>query len=490
MIIGKKKVATRADLGVIDGLVPPHDLDAEAAILAGCMLAGSSALTECADVIRPHHFYSGRHGTIFDAIVQCGAAGEPVDAVTVGSRLKNQHATNEEHDGTKARIPLLAQVGGMAYILEIMNATPAIANVRAYAVRVVEHWKLRQVILTCRTYAARGYDRGGDTAAFLGELESEIFKLGADTVRGDSIEILPLLRETYDALSAAYKEDRPPGIATGFGALDDYTAGLHRKDLTLIAARPGVGKTAIMLAMAISIAGCSPMLLGDDGKPWTPPGVAFFSLEMPREQIGRRIIAIDSKVSAQRMRTGRIDDADWSPMVWTCQRLSKVPLTVDDGSALTIGDARTKVRRIKAAMAKKGVRLTAVFFDYLQLMRGDGTAQRREEEIGQISRGLKALAKDEDIAAVAGCQLNRAVESRAGADKKPRIADLRESGNLEQDADNVLAIHRPAMLGEKDPEGEEGRTEVIILKQRAGPVGTAVIRYIPGCTRFEPMPGY
>lgn len=479
MIVGRVKPETKRMIfepGIFEGKVPPHDLDAEAAVISACMLAERSALSECADILSPDAFYSEAHARIFEAIIECDQAGTPIDAVTVATRLKDKQR--------------LAQVGGMPYLVHVLDSAPAIANVRAYAVTVIDLWRLRQAILSCLQFAARGYGPRQDTAAAVAELEAELSKITGDHAQNRTAPIAQLLKDVYDRLVKSYTDHRPPGIATGFGSFDDLTAGLHRKDLTLIAARPGMGKTSFMIALAINVSGCAPLLLSDDGQPWQEQGISFFSLEMPREQIGQRAIAVDSVVSAQRMRTGRLDEADWGPITWSCQRLAKLPLRVDDTSGLSITAAVTRVRREKAEWKKRGARMTIAIFDYLQLMRGDGTARSREEEIGQISRGLKGLAKDEDLAVIAGCQLNRALESRSGADKRPRIADLRESGNLEQDADNVVFIHRPSVYGEKDPEGEDGRTELIVAKQRSGPTGTAVCKYVPGSTRFEPMPGY
>lgn len=484
MIVGRnRRVESRkislgdADLGIVEGRVPPHDLDAEAAVLSAVLLGGRSALADCSDVITWKSFYSESHGRIFESIVKLDAEDKPIDVVTVASHLKDEKR--------------LAQVGGMPYLGQILDAAPVIANVRAYASKVADLAQLRQAIIVCAQYMARGYEEGAAAKRFIAELEGEVYRLsqGATETRDRSIDLKPLLVRVFADISKSYSDGRPPGIATGFKSYDDLTVGLHRKELTLVAARPGMGKTALLLAWARNVAGSDPMILADDGAPWRPQGCGFFTLEMPDDQIGKRLIAIDSGVSAHRIRTGRLADTDWTPMTMSCHKLAGYPFEIDDTPALSIGDARSKVRRMRAKMERAGSRLTVVFFDYLQLMKGE-TAERRETEIGEISRGLKQLAKDEDVAVVAGCQLNRALESRPGAEKRPRVSDLRESGNLEQDADNVVFIYRGSVYGEKDPEGEEGRAELIVGKQRNGPVGTAVVRYVAGSTRFEEMPGY
>ena len=475
---GQRREEKPKDPPPIDGVPPPHDLAVEAGVLSACMLASSTsdAFDQVSDFLNHAQFYSEAHRQIFEVIEDLAREGKPTDVLQVQARLKDTHR--------------LAQVGGAGYLTDILDGAPHIPNVRAYARKVHDHWKLRQAILACQTFAARGYVERVNTGAFLAELEAAVSKVAGDPAEDRSVDARTLLKRVYERIKKSYSDGRPPGIATGFGSFDDKTVGLHRKEVTLVAARPGMGKTSFMLAMMINVAATEPLLLSDDGQPWQPHGCAFFSLEMPSDQIGSRMIAVESKVSAHRMRTGRVTDDDWSPMTQACQFLASLPIEIDDTAALGMGALRAKVRRVKAKFAKAGIRLAAVFVDYLQLMKGDGKANRRLEEIGEISRGLKQLSKDEDVAVVAGCQLNRALESRTGTDKRPRIADLRESGDLEQDADNVVFIHRPNYYGEKDPEGEEGRTELIIAKQRNGPTGTAIVRYVAGCTRFEEMPGY
>lgn len=456
------------------GVVPPHDLDCEAAVLSAILLANRDAFKDVSDILHPVHFYSGGHARIFEAIINVEAEGKPIDVVTVGSHLKDHHR--------------LAQVGGMPYLGQILDAAPVLTNARAYAKKIVDYYRLRQGILLCQRAASAGYAEGVEVNAYLAEVERELFRLQGANTLDRSTHVHTLLKGVYADLTRAFQNDFPPGIATGFPDYDRLTVGFHRQELTIVAARPGMGKTSKMIAQAINVGGAPPLLFGDDGLPWQPQGVAFFSLEMPGPQIGRRMIAIHGSISAHRLRT-RLRPDDWPNVTLACSQLATMPIEIDDTSGLSITAAFSKTRRIKATMQKAGVRLTAAFFDYLQLMKGEG-ARSRVEEIGQITRGLKQLAKDEDIAVIAGCQLNRALENRSSNDKKPRIADLRESGDIEQDSDNIVFLHRPAVYGEKDPEGEDGRVEEILAKQRNGPTGMAVCRYVPTSTRFEPMPGY
>lgn len=470
----------------IDGMQPPHDLEAEAAVLSACMLSydhRENVYDTIADRLTPDQFYSEAHRQIWNAIQECVKRKDPIDVVTVMGWLKGETTEGEERQSR------LAQVGGAGYLTEILDAAPVVTNVQAYAQRVIDCWRMRRAILLCQRFTARGYMERNSPIAYLEELEREVYGLGWNVEADRAIDVRPLLVDVYGRISTAFTDGRPPGIATGFTDYDDRTVGLHRKELTLVAARPGMGKTSFMISQMVNVAGTEPMLLADDGKPWEAHGCAFFSLEMPREQIGQKLIAFESRVSAHRIRTGRVNDDDWSPMTRACHSLSSMPIVVDDTSALTISALRSKLRRARAKLKEKGARLTVVYLDYLQLMRGEGAA-RREEEIGQISRGLKQLAKDEDVAVVAGCQLNRDLEKRNGPEKRPRISDLRESGSLEQDADNIVFLYRGAVYGEPEAEGEEGRTELIIGKQRNGPTGTAIAQYVPSCTRFQNLPGY
>lgn len=480
----KRRDWRRIEPAIVEGRVPPHDLEAEAAVLSAIMLAAQDdrfSLADVADILDRNDFYSEAHKWIYHAAVEVDRAGKPVDVVTVGSYLREQ--VDEESRKTR-----LAQIGGTGYLTEILDAAPVVWNVRAYAQTVRKLSKLRELILTCQRYAARGYVETNDPDTFISQLEGEIHQLGVARTSDRSIELSPLLHTVYDTMSKSFTDGRPPGIATGIPSYDDLTVGLHRKELTIVAARPGMGKTSLLLAWAVNVAAAEPLLLADDGEPWLAQGAAFFSLEMPREQIATRTIAMESRVSMHRLRTGRIAEDDWGPITQACRFLAALPIEVDDTSALTVDVLRAKVRRVKAKMAKRKARLAVVFLDYLQLMRAGRRHRSRDEEIGEMTHGLLEVAKDEDVAVVAGCQLNRALETRTGPSKRPVMSDLRESGNIEQDAGNVVFIYRPEVYGEKPPEGEEGRTELIIGKQRNGPTGTAVCRYVPTCTRFEPAP--
>lgn len=469
------------------GAVPPHDLDAEAGVLSACMLAtpgpdglrSSTAYLDCHDLLRPEMFYSGAHLRIWEAIEQLTELGTPVDVLTVSQHLKDRQR--------------LTEAGGMPYLAQILDSAPVIANVRNYAQKVHDKWKLRQLILKASRIASQAFGDVGDVGDYIRNAAKQVDDLSQSAEQDRLIEARPLLRAVYSNIKSAYEEGRPPGISSGFRAYDAITHGFHRTDLTIVAARPGMGKTALMIAFMLAIAGQEPMILTDDGKPWADQAVGFFSLEMPREQIGKRMVGIDSGVKASHIRSGRLEDHEWTPLTQSAHRLADLPIYVDDTPALTLAAMRAKIRRMKAkceTSTREGRprRLAAIFTDYLQLMK-DHEARTRIEEIGAISRGLKQIAKEEDVAVIAGCQLNRAVETRTGS-KRPVMSDLRESGDIENDADNIVFIYRGNYYGEEDPEGEEGRTELIIGKQRNGPTNTAIVRYTPECTRFDTMPGY
>ncbi len=477
------------DLKPSDGAVPPHDLDAEAAVLSACMLAvpsaaglgSSTAYSEISHELKAVMFFSEAHLRIFEAIEQLAAEGHPVDPVTVGVRLKDRQR--------------LHQVGGMPYIHGILDAAPVIRNVGAYARKIRETYQLRQFMLRCSRAAIGGYADVGSIPSYIAQETAELARLSEAALTDRFIAMRPLLKEAYADIKAAHGEGRPAGIDSGLRAYNRLTSGgLHRTEVTIIAARPGVGKTAALLALSINVAGTPPMIVADDGAPWRRQGVLFCSLEMSRKQIADRMIAIESGVSATRIRTGNLEDPHWPPVTQACHRLADFPIFVDDTPALTLAALRAKIQRARGEFARldvsdteMGPRLSVVCVDYLQLMKHPD-ARTRIEEIGEISRGLKGLAKTENVAIIVGCQLNRAVESRSGT-KRPVISDLRESGDIEQDADNVIGLYRGAYYGEADPEGEEGRSEWIFLKQRNGPTDTIILQFTPETMRFGNMLG-
>ena len=464
----------------VEGRVPPHDLDAEAAVLSAVMLDGSS-LDRVLEFLKPEHFYSEAHRRIFEACMELHRVGQPVDIVQVGTWLK-----------TRDRI---AQIGGMAYLTEILDAAPAVANIVAYGRTIHEKWRVRQVIATCQRVAATGYLDYGEAQKFIDEAEQSIYQL-ARTPESSSVEkLISVMKKSFKQLNDAMaRGDRITGAPTGFDRLDRITSGLHDGDLTIIAARPGMGKTSFVLNIATNVASPRNRVAADNpNKRWEEPGVgvAVFSLEMPREQIANRMVCAEGKVDVGKVRQGHLSPQDWSRLTESAAFLGALPIWIDDTSAISILELRAKVRRLQAEHdrmsedgSRKLQRLGLVIVDYLQLMRGRDGAQSREQEISEISRGLKGLAKELRLPVIALSQLNRSVETRSEKSKRPQLSDLRESGAIEQDADNILFIYRDDYYN-KDTTTEPNVAEIIVGKQRNGPTGTVKVRFDNQYTRFD-----
>ncbi len=465
---------------VVEGRVPPHDLDAEAAVLSAVML-DSTSLDRVLEFLKPEHFYSEAHRRIFEACMELHRVGQPVDMVQVGSWLKSRDR--------------IAQIGGMSYLAEILDAAPAVSNIVAYARTISEKSRVRQLIATCQRVAAQGYLDYGEPQKFIDEAEQSIYQL-ARTPESSSVEkLISVMKKSFKMLTDAMQRgDRITGVPTGFERLDKQISGLHDGDLTIIAARPGMGKTSFVLNIATNVA--SPRnraLANDPTKRWEEPGtgVAVFSLEMPREQIGNRMVCAEGKVDVSKVRQGYLSPQDWSRLTESAAYLGSLPIWIDDTPSISILELRAKVRRLQAEYdrmsedgTKKIQRLGCIIVDYLQLMRGRDGVQSREQEISEISRGLKALAKELRLPVIALSQLNRAVETRSEKSKRPQLSDLRESGAIEQDADNIIFIYRDDYYN-KETTTEPNVAEIIVAKQRNGPTGTVKVRFDNQYTRFD-----
>ncbi|MEO8798262.1 MAG: replicative DNA helicase, partial [Polyangiaceae bacterium] len=424
----------------IDGRVPPHDLDAEAAVLSAILL-DAGALDRVLEFLKPEHFYSEAHRRIYEGCMELKAVGQPVDVVQVGTWLKNRER--------------IAQVGGMAYLTEILNAAPAVANVAAYGKTIHEKWRVRQLIATCQRVAATGYIDYGEPQGFIDGAEQSIYEL-ARTSEANSVEkLIHVMKRSFKALTEAMQRgDRITGVPTGFDRYDRLTAGLHPGDLTIIAARPGMGKTSFVLNIAANVASPRPRQAANDpNDQWDEPGAGciVFSLEMPREQIANRMVCSYGKVDVGKVRAGMLGQQDWNRLTQAASYLGGLPIWIDDSPSLSILELRAKVRRIQSEFErpsgdgdpkKKPSKIGLVIVDYLQLMKGRDGSSSREQEISEISRGLKGLAKELKVPVIALSQLNRAVETRTEKHKRPQLSDLRESGAIEQDADNICFIYR------------------------------------------------
>jgi replicative DNA helicase len=445
--------------------VPPHDLDAEKSLLGAMMLSADATATGLGK-IKVEDLYRQAHQRIFQGISALFARGEPCDVVTVAARLES---TSE-----------LEQVGGRNYLLDIVNTVPLAGNVGQYAEIVKRMSLLRRLIAAATNIAALGYEAPDDVDDIIERSEKAIFDVTNERVETTFRPIEDLLTEGWKKLEELYeRQEHLTGIPTGWEDLDKVLAGLHRGDLIIVAARPSVGKTAFALNMAVNAARTGSASVG------------VFSLEMSSEQLVMRILSSESRVDGQKLRTGRLSDHDWTPLMNAMGRLDQLDLHVDDTPALSIMELRAKARRMF-----RGKKNGLVIVDYLQLMQPQQKrSENRQVEIAEISRGLKILAKELDLPVVALSQLSRAVEARA--DKRPMLSDLRESGAIEQDADVVMFIHRDVYKRESEYDegrGSHGRelpkgvAEIIIAKHRNGPTDTVQLVYHEPYMRFAPVP--
>jgi replicative DNA helicase len=474
-----RAVGGQPELVALEGRVPPHDLEAEAAVLSAVMV-DPLAFDKVNELLRPEQFYSEAHRRMYEACVDLSASGKPVDVVQVATWLRDRDR--------------LAQVGGVAYLTEVLNAAPAVANVAAYAQTIHEKARIRQLILTCQRVVAQGYAGYGEAQKFIDSAEQAVYDI-ARTRETSSVHTLrDVMQETFRRITKATERGaRIIGIPTGFDRYDRLTSGLHDGELTIVAARPGMGKTSLVLNVAINVA--SPQQLEgarDPNERWEEPGygVAVFSLEMPREQIVNRMLCAEARVDVSRVRTGMLTPSDWSKLTQAAAHLANLNVWVDDSAALSVLELRSKVRRLQAefdrtdpATGEKKQRLGLVMVDYLQLMKGREYTSSREQEISEISRGLKQLAKELALPVIALSQLNRAVETRGEKSKRPQLSDLRESGAIEQDADNICFIYRDDYYNKET--ADRNVAELIIAKQRNGPTDTVKVRFESPYTRFD-----
>lgn len=461
-----------------EGRTPPHDLDAEVAVLSAVMI-DHSAMDKVVDILRPEDFYSEAHRRMFEAAVDLKSRGQPCDIVQVGTWLKQRER--------------IQQVGGMGYITEVLNGSPAVANVRAHAETIRDACQVRQMIATCQRIAAMGYSDYGSAREYLATAASDVHK-SADVAAGSKLtKIGAGVKEVAKRLAAATKSgERMTGIQTGFEQYDRMTAGLHDGDLTIVAARPGMGKTSFVLDIAKNVAAPRPVAGSYGGQCPDKPGfgVVFFSLEMPEDQLASRIACSHSRIDVSKFRfPERLVPNDWTAITNAVQYFNDSPIWVCDDTSIDLLAIRAIVRRVQSEYDRRDAngqliqRVGLVVVDYLQLMNGIGDSPSREQEISGLSRGLKGLAKDLRVPMIALSQLNRSVETRSEKSKRPQLSDLRESGAIEQDADNVCFIYRDDYYNKNSV--EKNIAELIIGKQRNGPTGTVKVRFDREYTRFD-----
>ncbi len=434
--------------------VPPHSEDAEQSVLGGLML-DNAAYDRVADRITAEDFYRHDHRLIYRAIASLAERNAPFDMVTVSEQL--------------GRTSELEEAGGMAYLGRLAADTPSAANIVAYADIVREHSILRSLISVGTEIADAGFSPGGrDSKELLDVAEQKVFRIAEQGARGAQgfRGMKPLLTAAVEQIETLYESKNPiTGIATGYQDLDELTSGLNPGDLVIVAGRPSMGKTSFAMNIAEYVA----MKNADP--------VAIFSMEMPGEQLAMRLLSSMGRINQQKLRSGRLEDADWPRLTSAVQMLSEAPLFIDDTPALSPTELRARSRRLMREHKALGM----IVVDYLQLMQFPGAGESRAHEISEISRSLKALAKELSVPMIALSQLNRSLEQRPN--KRPVMSDLRESGAIEQDADVIAFVYRDEVYNEESP--DKGTAEIIIAKQRNGPIGTVRLTFRGQFTRFE-----
>lgn len=434
--------------------LPPQNIEAEQCVL-GSILLQAGAMPKAVESLTAEDFYRTEHQLIYAAMVQLFGKGEPQDLITVTNVLKDENN--------------LDKMGGPAYLATLTDIVPVAANIVYYAKIVREKSILRRLISTSTEIASRCYEEQDDIDKLLDETEQNIFKIAQAKSSQSVHPINTVINSAFkEVQKLSERKELITGVPTGFEDFDRKTAGLQPADLIILAARPSMGKTALAMNMVQNAA-----LLYK-----VPVGV--FSLEMSKEQLGMRMLCSVGKVDSQRIRTGHIQENDWPKLARAVGMLSDAQIFIDDTPSISVLELRAKARRLKTEH-----NLGLVVVDYLQLMRGHASTERREQEISEISRSLKAMAKELHIPVIALSQLNRSLESRG--DKRPQLSDLRESGAIEQDADVICFIYRDEVYNKSEANPKRGIAELIIGKQRNGPTGTIELTFLSEFTTFENM---
>ncbi len=439
--------------------LPPQNLEAEMSVLGGVLLE-NEALNRALEYLTTPDFYRESHRKIFNALILLSEKGEPADLVTLTAVLKDRGE--------------LEDVGGSTYLATLVDYVPTAANISYYCKLVKEKSVARKLIEASTDIVTRGYE-GGDMEEILDQAEKAIFEISENRIRPSYYPVRDILKDTFKSIELLYeRKELVTGVPTGYTDLDKMTAGLQSSDLIIVAGRPSMGKTAFALNI-IEYATAH----ADNSVP-----AVIFSLEMSKEQLVQRMLCSLAKVDAGRLRTGHLGESDWPKLTMAAGQLNETQIFIDDTPAISVLELRSKARRLKAEHG-----LGLIIVDYLQLMRGSNP-ESRQQEISEISRSLKALAKELELPVVALSQLNRSLESRT--DKRPMMADLRESGAIEQDADVIMFVYREAVYCEdcksRDKTCEKGHdkdAEIIIGKQRNGPIGTVHLTFRGEFTRFE-----
>jgi replicative DNA helicase len=435
-------------------IVPPQNLEAEESVL-GAMLLSPTAVGTVGEILDASDFYRESHAKIFRAALGLWSKGEPVDAITLANELDERGQ--------------LEDIGGQARVAELAALVPSTSNVEHYARIVKEMATLRGLVRIGQEITRLGHERQGEVSDLVDRAEQMVFELGQQRETSDFSHIDVLLKESFERITQLYEAGVDiTGVPSGFRELDMLTSGFQPGNLVILAARPSMGKSALGLCMAANLA----------VRHETP--VALFTLEMSKSEVTQRMMCSEAKVESQRLRTGRLAPDDWPRLTAACDRLMKAPIYVDDAGSTTIMEVRSKARRLKSREPNLGL----IIVDYLQLMTSGATAENRVQEVSQISRALKVLARDLDVPILAMSQLSRAVEQRH--DKRPILSDLRESGSLEQDSDLVFFVYRDEYyLGEESE--QQGLAEVILAKHRNGPTGLVKLSFLRRYAKFADL---
>lgn len=430
--------------------IPPQNLEAEMAVL-GSMLLSKEAISQAVEILKEDYFYEDRNRQIFSAIIGFSEEGKTVDLVTLKEELKKKK--------------VLKEIGGVSYLTTLTNVVPTAANIEQYAHIVKEKALLRSLISASTQIIKESYDPSQNPDLLLDRAEKAIFDVVQYKVESKVFSFSQLIKDSIETIDRLYQnKENITGLPSGFHELDTMTAGLQPSDLIVIAGRPSMGKSALVCAIAENVGVVNKLPL------------VFFSLEMSRQQLVQRMLCSCARIDAHKVRTGFLSHSDWPILINTASKLSEAPIFVDDTPGISVLELRAKARRLKAHYD-----IQMVIVDYLQLMQGPAKAENRQQEISEISRSLKALARELNVPVLAISQLSRAVEARTN--RRPQLSDLRESGAIEQDADLVLLLLREEYYN--PTEENKGIAEAIIGKQRNGPVGSIKLAFIKEYARFE-----
>ncbi len=439
------------------GRIPPQNIEAEQSVL-GTILLSDHSLSTVLELLERSDFYRDNHKLIFEAMIILFEKNEPQDIITVSNQLKDHNH--------------LEQAGGVAYLATLTSIVPVTSNLIHYAKIIRQKAVLRNLITVNTEIASRCYEEQGDIDTLVDDAEQAIFEIARSKSDQGFTALKRIIPGAFDTVEQLFKrKEMITGVPTGFPELDKMTAGLQPSDLIILAGRPSMGKTAF----AMNIAQNTSLL--------DKTGVAIFSLEMSKEQLAMRLLCSAGHIDSQRVRTGKLHDDDWPKLSRAVGMLTEAPMYIDDTPAISVLEMRAKVRRLAAQYP-----LGLIIVDYLQLMRGRNNSENRTQEISEISRSLKAMAKELKVPVIALSQLNRSLESRT--DKRPMMSDLRESGAIEQDADVICFIYRDEVYNKGDENPDRGIAEIIIVKQRNGPTGTVKLTFIKEFTMFENLSSY